>query len=432
MRCLLLVDNCEHVVADAAEIVADLLNAGGQLRVLATSREPLGVPGEVTYQVQSWPSRHSRDAARAASRRRLRCRAPVRRTGGDRVARLRAHRRHRPGRRGAVPAARRATAGDRAGRLPRAQLRAGRAGASTSTSASSCSSAGARTALPRQRTLRGAIDWSYDLLDDDERTLFDRLGVFPADFDYEAARVGMRWRRSRRRPSSRCCRGWWTSRWCPLSEQRHWPLPAAGDDPRVRRRTAGCLRRRTRRPGSGTRPTTWRWPNKPPSCCAPRHQRTCARPADHRAAEPARRVGPQHRHRRHRIRLAVGRRAATVLGRSPGSAARPTSWIQRALAIGDPPATPAVVAGLAAASAIMQPSDARAAFDLATRAAQLAAGLDDLTGALAARAVGMGAIWVQPGAGAARAVRSAWPASATTHPWERAVPCRPSPRPTAS
>jgi regulatory LuxR family protein len=42
MHCLLLVDNCEHVVAEAADIVADLLGAGGLLRVVATSREPLG------------------------------------------------------------------------------------------------------------------------------------------------------------------------------------------------------------------------------------------------------------------------------------------------------------------------------------------------------------------------------------------------------
>src|SRR5215472_16558620 len=51
MRCLLLVDNCEHVIAESAEIVADLLTVGGWLRVLATSREPLGVPSEVSYQV---------------------------------------------------------------------------------------------------------------------------------------------------------------------------------------------------------------------------------------------------------------------------------------------------------------------------------------------------------------------------------------------
>ena len=55
MHCLLLLDNCEHVAGEAAEIVAELLTAGSQLRVLATSREPLGVPGEVTYQVPPLP-----------------------------------------------------------------------------------------------------------------------------------------------------------------------------------------------------------------------------------------------------------------------------------------------------------------------------------------------------------------------------------------
>jgi DNA-binding CsgD family transcriptional regulator len=53
LHCLLLVDNCEHVVAEVAEIAADLLAAGSRLRVLATSREPLGIPGEATYQVRT-------------------------------------------------------------------------------------------------------------------------------------------------------------------------------------------------------------------------------------------------------------------------------------------------------------------------------------------------------------------------------------------
>ena len=65
-RCLLLVDNCEHVIAEAAEAIADLLTAGVQLRVLATSREPLGVPGEVIYQVQPLPVPAGRDSRRAA------------------------------------------------------------------------------------------------------------------------------------------------------------------------------------------------------------------------------------------------------------------------------------------------------------------------------------------------------------------------------
>jgi predicted ATPase len=56
VRCLLLVDNCEHVIGEAAELVAKLLAAGGELRVLATSREPLGISGEVSYQVPMLPA----------------------------------------------------------------------------------------------------------------------------------------------------------------------------------------------------------------------------------------------------------------------------------------------------------------------------------------------------------------------------------------
>jgi predicted ATPase len=65
MRCLLLVDNCDHVITEAAEVVAGLLGAGGLLRVLATSREPIGVPGEVSYQVPPLAVPAARDAGRA-------------------------------------------------------------------------------------------------------------------------------------------------------------------------------------------------------------------------------------------------------------------------------------------------------------------------------------------------------------------------------
>ncbi|TCO48336.1 putative ATPase [Kribbella antiqua] len=131
LRCLLVVDNCEHVVAEAAEIVADLLTAGGRIRVLATSREPLGVPAEVTYGVRPLP----------------------------------------------VPPMIAPASAETAGLVEHLDQRF------------ELLSAGARTAPARQQTLRGAIDWSYELLDDDERMLLDRLGVFPADFDYQAARA---------------------------------------------------------------------------------------------------------------------------------------------------------------------------------------------------------------------------------------------------
>jgi DNA-binding CsgD family transcriptional regulator len=64
---LLLVDNCEHVVGEAAELLSDLLTAGGQLRVLATSREVLGVPGEVSYEVQPLPVPSPQASSRAAA-----------------------------------------------------------------------------------------------------------------------------------------------------------------------------------------------------------------------------------------------------------------------------------------------------------------------------------------------------------------------------
>jgi predicted ATPase len=73
-------------------------------------------------------------------------------------------------------------------------------------------------------------------------------------------------------------------------------------------------------------------------------------------------------------------------------------WIQRALAIGDPPATPVAVAGLVAASSILQASDSQAAFELAERAQRRATGLDDLT---------------VPG----RRVRSAWARSGSNPSW---------------
>src|SRR6266704_1900411 len=67
MHCLLLVDNCEHVITEAAEFVAGLLAVGGPLRVLGTSREPLGVPGEVIYQVPTLPVPTARDSSQAAT-----------------------------------------------------------------------------------------------------------------------------------------------------------------------------------------------------------------------------------------------------------------------------------------------------------------------------------------------------------------------------
>ena len=63
---------------------------------------------------------------------------------------------------------------------------------------------GGRTATPRQRTLRGALDWSHDLLSDPERKLFGRLSVFAGCWTLEAAEAVGRGTASRKRTCSTC------------------------------------------------------------------------------------------------------------------------------------------------------------------------------------------------------------------------------------
>ena len=118
---------------------------------------------------------------------------------------------------------------------------------------------GSRTALPRQQTLRAVVDWSYDLLFDDEQRVFERLSVFPGGCDL-ADRPG----RVRRRPTSTrstsrtSSRRSSTSRWStPCRRPVRCPLHAAADPGPLRPREAGRARRgRTgpRRHGGPLRP----------------------------------------------------------------------------------------------------------------------------------------------------------------------------------
>jgi len=268
MRCLLLVDNCEHVVTEAAEIVADLLTTGSLLRVLATSREPLGVPGEVSYQVQPLAVPAPRDSSRAAT------------AGNYDAVRLFADRAAiaSPGftvTDAIAPAV--AALCQRLDGLPLAiELAASRARSFGPAELVAhldqrfeLLSAGARTALPRHRTLRGAIDWSYKLLDDDDRALFSRLGVFPADFDYEAVQSVCR----ADDPGSRA-----VVRLLPRLVDKSLVSAAGRGTHRyrlletIRTYAAERLAASGTRPPSGdaTPPTTSLWPNKAPGSCAPR------------------------------------------------------------------------------------------------------------------------------------------------------------------
>ena len=416
-RCLLLVDNCEHVITETAEAVAELLTAGGQLRVLATSREPLGVPGEVIYQVQPLPVPAGRDSRRAA----IAGTYDAVRLFADRAAAA------SPGfalTDSVAPAV--AALCQRLDGLPLAiELAAARMRSFGPAELVGhldqrfeLLSAGARTAAPRHRTLRGAIDWSYELLDDDERALFGRLGVFPADFGYEAVRVvcgaddpgGRTVMRLLPRlvdKSLVSVTGRGTVRYRLLETIRAYAaerLAASGAETAVRRQHAAYyLALAEQAAGQLRTPGQRAWLER----------LTAEQPNLRSALAHSVTVGDLESAWRS---VAALQRFWEMTGQRPEA----REWIQQTLAIGDPPATPAAAAGVAAASMILQPADAQAAFGLAQQAAQLAEGLDGFTRAKAALALGMSAVWVQPEQ-TAPALRDALAGFGTDHPWECAV-----------
>ena len=169
---LLVLDNCEHVAAAAAELAHHLLTASPRLRLLATSREVLRVPGEVTWQVPALPEA---DALRLfADRAALAVPGfvigPQSAAAVTRVCRLL----------DGIPLAIELAAAQSRTLTP-AQL-AGRLD-----DAFTVLTSGARTAAPRHRTLRAAVDWSYQLLEPGEQRLFRTLAVFSGGFDLAAA-----------------------------------------------------------------------------------------------------------------------------------------------------------------------------------------------------------------------------------------------------
>src|SRR5262245_49500939 len=416
LHCLLLVDNCEQVVAAAAELVSLLLAAGGRLRVLATSREVLGVPGEVSYQVQPLPVPSARASSRAAS------------AGGYDAVRLFVDR--------AVAAAPGFALTDanapavaalcqRLDGLPLAiELAAARVRSFPPAELVKhldqrfeLLSGGARTVLPRHRTLRAAIDWSYDLLGDEERALFDRLGVFPADFDYDAVEAVCATSGS----------GGGVVRLLPALVDRSLVPSAGGDTPRYRLLESLRAYAAERLAASGDHSDVRR-----------RHAAHYLALAE-LAAERLR--GPQQRawldrlateqlNLRAALDHSVGSgdvetalrwvAALEVFWDGTGQRREAHEWIRRTLACGEPPATPASVAGLTAASTLLQPWDDEAALDLAQRAVQLASGLGDTERARAVAAVGMAATYAVRSDLALPALHQALALFGDQQPWERA------------
>ena len=187
---LLVLDNCEHLLDACARLAGALLRGCPRVRLLATSREPLGVAGEAAWPVPPLPVPALPGGCGAPARPRragaVRGGAPVRRAGGGGAPGVRPHRRQRGGGGGGLRPPGRAAPGDRAGRRARAGAPAPQLLARLD-DRFRLLTGGGRDAPPRQQTLRATVEWSYALLDDPERRLFGRLAVFAGAWTLEAA-----------------------------------------------------------------------------------------------------------------------------------------------------------------------------------------------------------------------------------------------------
>jgi predicted ATPase/DNA-binding CsgD family transcriptional regulator/Tfp pilus assembly protein PilF len=180
---LLLLDNCEHIIVDCAAVVHELLDACLSLVCLTTSREPLGVEGEIAWRVPALrvPTEETSTVSVA--------RSEAVRLFADRASQVQPDFRITEENARAVAAIciqldgiplaielaavriRMLTVDQiLAGLRDRFRLLTG----------------GTRTALPRHRTLRASVDWSFALLSSEERTLLRRLAVFAGGFGIDA------------------------------------------------------------------------------------------------------------------------------------------------------------------------------------------------------------------------------------------------------
>jgi predicted ATPase len=169
---LLVLDNCEHVVDACAELVAAVLGSGGGVRILATSRESLGVSGETVWRLDSlMPAEAHRLFVERARQRR-----PEFVPRGEADATIEA-------------------LCERLDRLPLAiELAAARVGVMSPTEILGGLDArlgvlggGSRLLPARHRTVRATVEWSYALLDGSEQEAFRTLAVFVGGFDADAA-----------------------------------------------------------------------------------------------------------------------------------------------------------------------------------------------------------------------------------------------------
>ncbi|HZO31940.1 MAG TPA: tetratricopeptide repeat protein [Chloroflexota bacterium] len=194
---LLVLDNCEHLIAACARLAERLLRTCPRLRILVTSREPLGIAGEIAFRVPSLalPELPPRSVGSGGLAGRLPgaavlCEYESVRLFVDRAQAV------QPG----FPVTDQSAQAiakicQRLDGIPLAlELAAARVKVLTIDQIATrlddrfrLLTGGARTALRRQQTLRAAIDWSYDLLGEAERAVLRRLAVFAGGWTLEAA-----------------------------------------------------------------------------------------------------------------------------------------------------------------------------------------------------------------------------------------------------
>ena len=183
-RALLILDNCEQVVAAAAQMASALIKMAPHVRILASSREPLRAPGEHCYLLLPLPVPARGDGMEAMSR------STAVRLFIDRAQQ------HKPAFRlteREAPAVAELVA--RLEGIPLAiELAAARIRALSVADINTrlqdrykLLTGGSRVLQERQQTLRALVDWSYELLTAEEQIMLDRLGVFVGGFDLAAA-----------------------------------------------------------------------------------------------------------------------------------------------------------------------------------------------------------------------------------------------------
>ncbi len=174
---LIVLDNCEHVLEEAARVADRIVRACPQVRILATSRESLKIAGERTYRLPSLPVPEATFGLAATQ-------ATAYGSVGLFVERARANNRHF-----ALDDDNAPVVADICRRLDGLPLAIELAAARVKTLSVKALLAklderlqiltsGERTALPRQQTLRALMDWSWDLLSAGERQLFRRMAIF--------------------------------------------------------------------------------------------------------------------------------------------------------------------------------------------------------------------------------------------------------------